>query len=209
MPQSLLAERFKMVAHRDAAGADLLACPRQTGSPFEQQAHSRQQPRSHSGNEHPARERCERVVCHCRKFAECLSQVIGRVVIDGTALIHDFDFDLRWSNDLQDASTDAPSIFTALKEHLGLKLADTERPVDTSSSTTSSGPPETDMEDACQGTRHRRRRDSRFRPALRRAAHVCDGHSPVALVSLATLDLRLRLLPRILMTVTCAHDGEH
>jgi uncharacterized protein (TIGR03435 family) len=58
-----------------------------------------------------------------------LSGLVGRQVIDRTDLAGDYEFSLHYSpNDLQnsapsaDSSGDTPSLFTALREQLGLKL---------------------------------------------------------------------------------------
>jgi uncharacterized protein (TIGR03435 family) len=69
-----------------------------------------------------------------------LSANVGRVVLDRTGLTGDFDVALQWTPDrlplAGDSSTnpapspDAPSIFTALQEQLGLKLESTTGPVD-------------------------------------------------------------------------------
>ncbi len=57
----------------------------------------------------------------------------GRPVVDRTGLSGAFDFTLRWSADPQaasDAGQDAPSLFTALQEQLGLKLVPAREPVE-------------------------------------------------------------------------------
>jgi uncharacterized protein (TIGR03435 family) len=54
-------------------------------------------------------------------FAASLSSSAGRVVIDRTGLTGLFDYTLRHASTLSQAN-DAPSIFTALQEQLGLKL---------------------------------------------------------------------------------------
>jgi len=56
-----------------------------------------------------------------------LSSVVQRRVIDQTGLTGTFDIDLTWDPALdasgdQRATSDAPSIFTALREQLGLRL---------------------------------------------------------------------------------------
>ena len=56
------------------------------------------------------------------QLAEFLSQITGRLVTDATSLAGDFDLDLRWTEEGQPATNDAPSIFTALPEQLGLRL---------------------------------------------------------------------------------------
>jgi len=53
----------------------------------------------------------------------------GRPVIDRTGLTGRFDFSLRWSPE-GSTDTDAPSIFTAVQEQLGLKLEPATGPVD-------------------------------------------------------------------------------
>jgi uncharacterized protein (TIGR03435 family) len=62
-------------------------------------------------------------------FARDLHDWSGRSVVDRTGLTGRFDFSLRWapegSND-----TEAPSIFTAVQEQLGLKLEPARGPVD-------------------------------------------------------------------------------
>jgi uncharacterized protein (TIGR03435 family) len=66
-------------------------------------------------------------------LASALSGPAQQVVVDRTGLAGNFDFELRWSPaGLQAAGTsgDAPSIFTAVQEQLGLKLQSTMGPVD-------------------------------------------------------------------------------
>jgi uncharacterized protein (TIGR03435 family) len=62
-------------------------------------------------------------------FVRDLYDWTGRPVVDRTGLIGRFDFTLTWapegSND-----TEAPSIFTAVQEQLGLKLVPARGPVD-------------------------------------------------------------------------------
>jgi uncharacterized protein (TIGR03435 family) len=47
---------------------------------------------------------------------------LERVVVDRTALTGNWDLDLTFVNQVQDANGDGPSLFTALQEQLGLKL---------------------------------------------------------------------------------------
>jgi uncharacterized protein (TIGR03435 family) len=57
-----------------------------------------------------------------------LSRRLGRPVLDQTGLTGNYDFMLQWRSEDQDS--DAPSIFTALGEQLGLKLESQQLPVD-------------------------------------------------------------------------------
>jgi uncharacterized protein (TIGR03435 family) len=72
-----------------------------------------------------------------RDFASVLSTlvVVGRVVVDQTGLKGNYDFHLTFapSDRVADPATappDAPSIFTAVQEQLGLKLEPRRAPVD-------------------------------------------------------------------------------
>jgi len=58
---------------------------------------------------------------------------VERNVIDKTGLTGKYDFTLKWRPDNADATTDnnAPDLFTALQEQLGLKLEPSKGPVDT------------------------------------------------------------------------------
>jgi uncharacterized protein (TIGR03435 family) len=62
-------------------------------------------------------------------LAEVLGSVVGGAVADRTGLDGSFDLELRWSPEFDAlsqaepvGSSDAPSIFTAVREQLGLKL---------------------------------------------------------------------------------------
>jgi uncharacterized protein (TIGR03435 family) len=70
-------------------------------------------------------------------FADELSKVVGRDVIDKTGITGRYDLKLRWTPDDSAASApdpsavdaSGPSIFTALEEQLGLKLEPAKGPV--------------------------------------------------------------------------------
>lgn len=64
-----------------------------------------------------------------RHLASALSPILGRMVVDRTALPGTFDFNLRFSDDLT-ADARFPSLFTAVQEQLGLKLESTRAPAD-------------------------------------------------------------------------------
>ena len=49
------------------------------------------------------------------RFAFCLSDMLGRAVVDKTGLIGEYDIDLKWTPDeLQGTSDAGASIFTAI-----------------------------------------------------------------------------------------------
>ena len=79
-------------------------------------------------------------------LADRLALYVGRVVVDQTGLAGGFDIDLEWTPDnwrvapdgpqlspdilrLPPVSPDGPSLFTALREQLGLRLEATRGPV--------------------------------------------------------------------------------
>jgi uncharacterized protein (TIGR03435 family) len=61
-------------------------------------------------------------------LAERLGQPSGRVVIDKTGLTGNYEFTLRYRNQLTPGD-DTPSVFTALEEQLGLKLVPDRAPL--------------------------------------------------------------------------------
>jgi len=72
-------------------------------------------------------------------FATGISNQVGRAVVDRTGLAGNWDFDLTYAPDLQGqlvngqpvaVDPDAPSLFTAVQEQLGLKLDSTKGPVE-------------------------------------------------------------------------------
>ena len=69
-----------------------------------------------------------------RLLADTLSSRVGRIVIDETGLSGEWDWDLEWSPAPSEpvtpgditaapAPSDGPSIFAAVQEQLGLRLA--------------------------------------------------------------------------------------
>jgi uncharacterized protein (TIGR03435 family) len=62
-------------------------------------------------------------------LAELLSQLTGRPVTDATGRSGTFEIHLRWTPESQEATADAPSLFTALPEQLGLRLDPRRGPV--------------------------------------------------------------------------------
>lgn len=69
-------------------------------------------------------------------FAKVLSEEVGRPVVEATGLSGEFDLDLAYTPDLGPngppvpPQANAPSLFTALDEQLGLKLEPARGPVD-------------------------------------------------------------------------------
>lgn len=129
MMQSVLADRYKMTAHmerRDAPTYSLVLGSRDTSKLVPGQGTCppncgmKIAPGSLSARNVPL-----------AQFAELLSQQTGRLVTDSTGLSGGFDFEIHWTPDsVQQSTADAPSLFTALQEQLGLKLESARGPVD-------------------------------------------------------------------------------
>jgi uncharacterized protein (TIGR03435 family) len=66
------------------------------------------------------------------RMINALSMAVNQSVVDRTGLEGRFDVELRWSADVNTAPAngDTPSIFTALQEQLGLKLESARGPVE-------------------------------------------------------------------------------
>jgi uncharacterized protein (TIGR03435 family) len=64
-------------------------------------------------------------------FVYSLARQLDHVLIDKTNLNGWYNINLRWNTDLKaEASSDRPSISTALQEQLGLKLESSKGPVE-------------------------------------------------------------------------------
>jgi uncharacterized protein (TIGR03435 family) len=66
-------------------------------------------------------------VAHLARRLSWTNDVENRIVLDKTGLLGFFNFELSWCSlsnrsDLQDSSCEGASLFTALKEQLGLRL---------------------------------------------------------------------------------------
>jgi uncharacterized protein (TIGR03435 family) len=130
--QSLLEDRFKLMLHREVHNMPVysLVVARKGGAPG---------PRLRRSSTDCEKERSK---CSIRTvpgrftaggvtletLAIMLSGPAGRLVFDRTGLAGVFAVDLEWSAD--QAPSDAPSIFAAAQEQLGLKLDFVREPVD-------------------------------------------------------------------------------
>jgi len=150
MLRTLLADRFKLDAHTETQEVPIFALVL---------AHPNGKLGDHLRRTGPActRAPAEKSVANCAvalgagrmagreatlgQLAASLSRVVERLVVDRTGRDGRFDFDLEFtppegvrnpseSPDLLPADPDAPSIFTALEEQLGLKLDSTKGPVE-------------------------------------------------------------------------------
>jgi uncharacterized protein (TIGR03435 family) len=64
------------------------------------------------------------------EFARILSRRVDRPVVNQTALNGLFDFSLAWTPEMTEGAQAGPSVFTAIREQLGLRLEAGREPVD-------------------------------------------------------------------------------
>ncbi len=138
MMQSLLADRFRLVVHREMKEEqvfDLVVA--KSGPKLKKAAEtlkaSDQGLRGGAGQ-------ITGIAAPISLLPGLLSQLLGGPVTDKTELTGRYDFTLKWTPDPSEAQTGAenvpppdpsgPSIYTALQEQLGLRLASTKRQVE-------------------------------------------------------------------------------
>ena len=135
--QSLLEDRFKLVVRRETKELQSYALVVDKGGP---RLHMSEVPHFNDAaplNPYHARGG-ERSVGYLvfkdetmADFACRLSTLVvldGRVVVDKTGLAGHYDFELKFASD--SASADGPSIFTAIREQLGLRLEPRKIPLE-------------------------------------------------------------------------------
>jgi uncharacterized protein (TIGR03435 family) len=142
MVQSLLAERFNLKLSHSSKNLPIYALVLAKNGPKLAPSSASDQAGFRSHNS----EMTAKAV-NMSGFAERLSQIVGRKVIDKTGLDGRYDFTWKWTPERQDPTAGVPgdggarldpvspdfgpSIFSALQEQLGLKLESLKGPVET------------------------------------------------------------------------------
>ena len=117
MLEALLQERFKLKTHDETKEMQVYRLvPVKGGAKLEKA----DQANGISGRSTNTSERVTAQVT-LASFAEYLSQKLDRPVVDQTGLAGAYKIQLEWSPDTADAT--GPSLFTAIQEQLGLRLA--------------------------------------------------------------------------------------
>ena len=145
MMQTLLADRFKLQAHRETKEQPvyLLVVAKSGSRLTEAKADESDGPRRLMNR---SRDHIEGMGIEMSQLASSLTQIAGRTVLDKTGLTGKYDLKLHWTPDEvgtplkaadsaqptnEPASTSSgPSIFTAVQEQLGLKLEASRGPVE-------------------------------------------------------------------------------
>jgi uncharacterized protein (TIGR03435 family) len=117
MLRSLLADRFKLTAHQETRELPIFALVvAKSGPKLDKSDEGAPIVRGWGG--HITVEGGDNTVTN---FAAELSKRVGRIVLDKTGIKGRYSIDLDWSED-NDIDDDAPSLFTAIREQLGLRL---------------------------------------------------------------------------------------
>ncbi len=123
MYQKLLADRFHLVFHRETREIPIYALTIARGGPKLKPAGPEET--MNTGNSGGPGERMTKYrSMSMPNFALNMNLIEDRPVVDQTGLSGNFDFTLRWSTDVAHAgdADAAPSLFTAVREQLGLRL---------------------------------------------------------------------------------------
>jgi uncharacterized protein (TIGR03435 family) len=135
MMQHLLAERFKLQIHREQRERAVYALVVTKAGLKMRPLTGEGQTKTNWSRDHIAAQQMS--MAH---FAERLSRVADRPVVDATGVAGAFDFELKWTPDSSRAKPAEnsgaqladlpPALFTAIEEQLGLKLEPRKTPVE-------------------------------------------------------------------------------
>lgn len=124
MMQALLADRFKLATHTETREMPVYALVVAKGGaklqPSEEKFGS-----AWTGWTHINVEGGDSLT----RFAEELTRVAGRPVLNRTGLSGHYDIEVEWSDD-DDEDSQMPTLFTAIREQLGLTLESQKAPVE-------------------------------------------------------------------------------
>ena len=121
--RALLAERFGLVVHRETKQATVLVLKVNNGGPKVARHAEGDEIRTTSGLQQVNAKGGD-----MRWLARILSARLGQPVVDRTELAGRYDFTMKWDRDPDQGN--GPSVFTALREQLGLKLDSDKAPLE-------------------------------------------------------------------------------
>jgi len=129
--QALLAERFHLIIHRETRERQEYALT--AGKGGARLVDVSQTPPKPTAGIQSAAGQLTATQSTMANLVYVLSRRLREPVVDRTGLNGRYDFELTWTEvgTAGDAAADAPSIFTALQEQLGLKLDSVRGPVET------------------------------------------------------------------------------
>jgi uncharacterized protein (TIGR03435 family) len=121
MIQSLLADRFQLMIHREPRQVSGYALVVAKKGPKMERAKADQKGSSSNAGDSYLKAKNVTMEGFARRLSR--NRDIGKLVVDKTGLTGGFNFELEWMPErLESSPDDRMSIFTALQEQLGLKL---------------------------------------------------------------------------------------
>ena len=134
MEQSLLADRFKLKVHFETRQMPVYALVVAKDGPKLSVAKEGEASKLFVLDSEQGSEVTAQGVTLDEFIHSPLMRAGGRSVVDQTGLAGTYDFTLKWASDLvardSGQESDAPSLFTAMQEQLGLKLVPTKGPIE-------------------------------------------------------------------------------
>ncbi len=127
--QNLLADRFVLKIHWETREASVYALTIDKNGPKFQESSGAEQPGINTSKA-AGKGRMKGTLEPISILASNLGNQLGRIVLDKTGLTGTYDWMLEWSLDPAAESMD-PSLFTALREQLGLRLTAQKGPMET------------------------------------------------------------------------------
>jgi uncharacterized protein (TIGR03435 family) len=123
--QKLLADRFKLMVHRESKEFPVYALVVAKGGPKLEKAADKGE---HSTNTHNSHMTGKGMTM--ARLAEYLARQMDRPVVDSTELKGEYDLTLEWTPDEAGADAAGPTLLTALQQQLGLKLQPSKAPIE-------------------------------------------------------------------------------
>lgn len=129
--RNALEERFGLKFHKEKRELTVYAVQVEKGGPkLEKSKWDPSRPPDQSGNGGGHKQFMKFTNNSMDEFAFGMQYFLDKPVVNQTGLPGKFDFGLTWKTDLDSTEIDAPDIFTAVKEQLGLRLEVTKAPVE-------------------------------------------------------------------------------
>jgi uncharacterized protein (TIGR03435 family) len=126
--RSLLAERFHLVFHRETRELPVQALKVAKSGP-KLPLNTEGGPGAMTTKGGPSRSQLIATGVSMRLLAGYIGNRLSRIVVDQTGLSNSYDFTLDWAPE-ETADSAAPSLVTALREQLGLRLEAVKSPVE-------------------------------------------------------------------------------
>lgn len=127
--QNLLADRFRLKFHHETRELTAYAITVDDKARLKLKAKTDGEPSAMNTHTLPDKSQVIATGTSMDLFAGYVGNRLGRIVVDKTGLKESYDFTLEWAPD-QAPDSSAPSLVTALREQLGLRLESQKSPVD-------------------------------------------------------------------------------